>query len=413
MAMSSESELEGRVPIVASALDWERTGLLRFPEDEDDQRPSSPHCGCGNNIKFCCPSSNGLGVLSTAFFILTTSLMTIPLPFALTKTGFANGILLLILIPAVAAYTSILINRCWIILLERWPEKYRDQLVRTPYPAIGREAGGYFWEVLVWVCVSVANFANAVVALLLSSSALDTLLPGNQPRRLWLLPSTVIVMPMALLGTPKNSWPLSWLGGGAQLLTTVSSLVSISLLLVAHTPPLISASATSMLNATLATSTTPVVATATPGHHHWPHHHPTTITGFWVGASTILFTYSGMAVFPTLQHDMKKPRRWPLAISIAYIIAVVLSLAVAIPGFVVFGNWSRPNMLWTVDCFQSPAARTAGLVAAGFLVVSGVCDTALSLFPVEQDFEEIFQLSKTSKIFNSPLSLLTQSQNCG
>eukprot|EP00117_Sycon_ciliatum_P044891 scpid82957/ scgid32323/ len=205
--------------------------------------------------------AKGLGVLSTSFFILTGVLFTIPLPYALLQTGLISGVLLMSVLPLTMVYMAVLLGRCWIMMLRRWPERYSGERVRRPFPAIGRAAGGPFWDVAVRISVNLTNFGVTVVDLLVATSTIQILLPHHFSDRVWLLFCTAAMMPFVWLGTPMESWLVGWLGGLMGLAASVMLLVTVIVGgLAPSVAPTTAAAAvsviTSALPATVTTTTT-------------------------------------------------------------------------------------------------------------------------------------------------------------
>ena len=120
-----------------------------------------------------------IGVPSTVFFIVTGVMLTIPLPVALKQTGLISGLMIMFVIAGTISYMSVALGRCWIILQERWPDKYGPNvLVRRPYPSIAFEAtNSRFITYAVEVAIDITNFGVGVVDLLISAQSLDILIP--------------------------------------------------------------------------------------------------------------------------------------------------------------------------------------------------------------------------------------------
>lgn len=52
------------------------------------------------------------------------------------------GLVLICVCAMISAYTGVILGECWMIVKNRFPEKYDTHHIRYPYPAIGYEAGG-------------------------------------------------------------------------------------------------------------------------------------------------------------------------------------------------------------------------------------------------------------------------------
>ena len=336
----------------------------------------------------------GLGVVETSFFILTGVLFTIPLPYALKQTGFYSGIMLMIVLPFIMIYMAILLGRCWIMLLEMWPERYTGHRVRRPFPAIGREAGGRPWELIVWVSVNVANFGVTVVDLLVAAEGLELLVPHHISFRVWLLLCTAIMLPFVWLGSPMDSWMVGWGGGLLGLFASVSLLVSVIVAGVTSVAPATTmAPITTDINVTMPT-TSPMV----PVTFSMPQTLDVTFSSFWLGTSTQIFTYAGMSIFPSLQHDMRKPRNWPYAVLLSYSFIAVFAMATATTGLQFFGPLTNPNVLLNIDCRSASSAHILAKLCSVLYIIVSLCNGVVGVLPITQDAEEILKLPASKSL---------------
>ncbi|VDM80125.1 unnamed protein product [Strongylus vulgaris] len=62
------------------------------------------------------------------------------------------------------------------------------------------------------------------------------------------------------------------------------------------------------------------------------------LQNFFMAYGTIVFAYGGHGVFPTIQHDMKKPRLFARSVWVAYILILFYYLSVGIGGYLVYGG---------------------------------------------------------------------------
>ena len=115
---------------------------------------------------------------------------------------------------------------------------------------------------------------------------------------------------------------------------------------------------------------------------------------FWIGASTLIFAFAGLSIFPTFQHDMKEPKRWPIAALSAYAIIVSFGAITAIVGYEVFGLATTDDILENVKCHgPHPAALLARVTSAIFVAVY-LCNGVVAFIPVTADIEEGFSLPR-------------------
>ena len=54
------------------------------------------------------------------------------------------GLVLIAVCALISAYTGVILGRCWVIIKDRFPDKYAKDHIRYPYPAIGFEAAGIY-----------------------------------------------------------------------------------------------------------------------------------------------------------------------------------------------------------------------------------------------------------------------------
>ncbi|KAK8786900.1 hypothetical protein V5799_023323 [Amblyomma americanum] len=105
----------------------------------------------------------------------------------------------------------------------------------------------------------------------------------------------------------------------------------------------------------------------------WPRAPPSiSVTGYFRGFGTIMFSYGGAAMFPTIQNDMKQRSRFPLAVAYATIALVALYVVMAILGYLTFGNSVNPNILTSIgDGPVSIAVQLLFIVhlVTGFLII--------------------------------------------
>ena len=328
-----------------------------------------------------------LGVSSTTFFIVTGVMNTIPLPFALKQSGLISGVLLMLFVAASMVYMAVVLGRCWVIMAERWPEHYANKQIRRPYPTIAQAAGGRLWFYLVGISVNVTNIGTAVVDLLVTVATIQILAPGHFSDRIWLLLCTAASLPFVWLGRPMESWTVGWAGGITGIVGTLLLLAGVVVAGVLPAPP--TPSPTSVVtNASVVVGGEALASTVLHAAEGVTTNVPVTFQSFWIGVSTLSFTFAGMSIFPSLQHDMQEPRQWWRSVIIAYVIITVLCLVTAVMGFEYFGQNTMDNIIGNVQCQGSHTAVVIAKVVSVIFIVQFLCNAIVSILPVVQDFEE-------------------------
>lgn len=352
-----------------------------------------------------------LSVSSTTFFIVTGVMNVIPLPFALKQVGLISGVLIMAALSFAMIYMSVVIGRCWLILLERWPERYANKQVRRPFPAIAEEARGKRWAFLVGFSVNVTNIGTAVVDLLVTANTIQILLPHHLSDRVWVLICTAASLPFVWLGRPMESWTVGWAGGLTGIFGTLLLLAGIVVAGTSANDGHHSSTVTMATPATTAVNSSLLMGQSAPGllaaRQGSTPDPAVTFKSFWLGMSTLSFTFAGMSIFPSLQHDMRQPRQWPQAIIVAYIIIAALCISTALTGFEYFHGDTLANIIGNVSCVKDlHAAKVLADIISVIFIIQFLCNAIVSILPVVQDFEQLLN----DRVF--PGDFQTESKYC-
>jgi vesicular inhibitory amino acid transporter len=129
------------------------------------------------------------------------------MPKAMLGSGWA-GVAMILGCCVLSAYCGIRLSSCWMIILDK-----NDNLrhgVRDPYPVIAMEAGGKIGKYLIEVVSYVQLFGVAVIFLLIASHNFANLL-NMLPLHFcdWAIIIVVLMIPVAMFGTPKDFWPIA------------------------------------------------------------------------------------------------------------------------------------------------------------------------------------------------------------
>ncbi|XP_072165258.1 uncharacterized protein [Diadema setosum] len=298
--------------------------------------------------------AKGLGVFTTGLFLVGEVAGTgvLALPRAVVDTGWI-GLFLIAVAACMLGYTGIILGRCWTIVKERFPEKYGGH-TRYPYPAIGSEAFGKVGRYSVRFCVIFTMFGASVVFLLLAADNMHSLVGKSLNFCQWPPIIAACLMPLCWLGTPKDFWIVatgaSMSTGLAALLLVVQSVIEIP---------------------------------AEPPNHTSP-----TVISFLTAFGTIVFAFGGHGAFPTIQHDMRDPRRFYLSICLGYCTTFLIYIPVAAAGYFVFGDkfieLNTDNILYVIS---KGAIHT---VVTVMIMMHLVLSFVICINPVFQEIEEAF-----------------------
>lgn len=302
-------------------------------------------------------SVKGLTVLTAAIFVVgeMAGSGVLSLPKAVLDAGWF-GLVMILLCAVMSAYTGVILGRCWTILQDRF-EEYREQ-TRYPYPAIGYEAFGNVGRYLVSFCVNATLFGVGTVFLLIASENIEELLASVHKDVSFciLLPFIALCLwPITWLGTPKDFWVVGIMAMAATATACFCMFVQI---LVDRDP------------------------------HHKPAYPSTDFGKFFLSFGVILFAFGGHAAFPTVQHDMKEPKKFSKSVAIAYSIIVCMYFPVSAAGYFVYGENNKDSILSVVS---DSWLRTIALILITVHLVMGFI---IVINPFSQEVEDLLQIDK-------------------
>uniref|UniRef100_A0A915MGG4 Amino acid transporter transmembrane domain-containing protein n=1 Tax=Meloidogyne javanica TaxID=6303 RepID=A0A915MGG4_MELJA len=113
-------------------------------------------------------------------------------------------------------------------------------------------------------------------------------------------------------------------------------------------------------------------------------------SNYFLALGTFLFSYGGHPGFPTIQHDMKKPKEFTKASIIAFLILSMLYLPVCILGYIVYGNSLRESIMNSIQNVW--IQHTASFLITGhaifsiIIVINPINQIAEKKFFVPQEF---------------------------
>uniref|UniRef100_A0A131YWW9 Solute carrier family 32 (Vesicular inhibitory amino acid transporter) n=1 Tax=Rhipicephalus appendiculatus TaxID=34631 RepID=A0A131YWW9_RHIAP len=267
------------------------------------------------------------------------------LPYSIVETGWV-GLFLIIASAFASGYSGWKLGACWTILEERWVE-YRAH-VRDPYPSIAFRAYGKWAKLFTSTVQIMGLFGYGSVFILLSAELVMDVMRQFFGEKVtltfcyWLIIISAAMGVLMLLGTPKD---FGFAAFGAMGATAAAFLIVVGV----------------------------CCARMHDGRAAFPRHPPHIgLAMFFRGFGTIMFSYGGAAMFPTIQNDMRDRSRFPMAVAYATIALVGLYVVMATLGYLTFGNEVGANILMSIgDGGVSIAVQLLFIVhlITGFLII--------------------------------------------
>ncbi|THG19947.1 hypothetical protein TEA_021568 [Camellia sinensis var. sinensis] len=260
-------------------------------------------------------------------------------PYALKEGGWWS-LTILIILGIITCYTGVLLKRC----LESSPGL-------ETYPDIGQAAFGVPGRVcLASSCVEYLIMMSDNLSALFSNAQINFNGIHLDSYQMCTIISTLFILPTVWL---RNLSLLSYISVGG-VFTAV--LVSLCLLWVGVVDQV--------------------------GFH--PIGLPLNLAKLPVTIGLFGFCFGCHSIFPNIYSSMKKPSQFPSVLTISFVTSGVLYAAVAICGFLMFGNSTKSQFT-----LNMPPQFIASKVAAWTTVVAPVTKYALTITPVAFSLEEL------------------------
>uniref|UniRef100_A0A915CZ94 Amino acid transporter transmembrane domain-containing protein n=1 Tax=Ditylenchus dipsaci TaxID=166011 RepID=A0A915CZ94_9BILA len=280
----------------------------------------------------------------------------VALPTAIVQCQLWLGLVLLFVMATIGIVSAVLLGKCWVILVRRFPA-YRTHC-RKPYAEIGMRALGPKAKYLVMFCVNFTLFGVTTVFLLLSAKNIRDFLLAffnyDLDFCLIILIVALILLPITLPKSPKDFWPVIFIGmlctGVAFWLIIVGSALDYSECSAAREMPQLK-----MSNLLLA-------------------------------LGTIRFTYGGHSGFPTIQHDMKDPSNFTKASVLAISLITAFNYLVVTISSLSYGNSLRDSVINSMQTLW--LQQTVNLM----ITLHCLLTVTLVINPLNQSVEELFQI---------------------
>jgi len=108
------------------------------------------------------------------------------------------------------------------------------------------------------------------------------------------------------------------------------------------------------------------------------------VINLFVGLGTIVFAWGGHSTFPTIQHDMKRPKDFNKSILLAFSVATLFYLIVIVVGTITYGNSIRDSI---INNLQTPWINQAVNI---LISVHCILSTLIMINPLNLEAEEFF-----------------------
>ncbi|KAI6226505.1 Amino acid transporter, transmembrane family-containing protein [Aphelenchoides fujianensis] len=222
------------------------------------------------------------------------------------KTGF----IICALITVISTISAIYLGICWRILVRNWPE-YREH-TRKPYAEIAGSAIGPLTKLLASLSVNITQFGIVVVYFLLSARNihdwLSTYFPNIPGPCVWVLvmgamqvlllfstdySSFCSMYPFSFLKSPEDFW----LAIVASMLCTLAAVVLV------------------ITGSFIDYDVCHAVSEQAAVRMH----------NVFLGMGTVVFAWGGHSTFPSIQHDMRKPRDFTYTSFLAFSIVTIMA----------------------------------------------------------------------------------------
>ncbi|CAD5216908.1 unnamed protein product [Bursaphelenchus xylophilus] len=305
---------------------------------------------------------SGMGWVVTGLFVAgeLAGAGMIALPLSVRALGFYFGNAFLLLSGCMAAYTSIILGRSWLIVQKHWPE-YRHHC-RDPYAQIGFRSYGVWMKRLVEISVNLGMFGMAVIFVVVSSKNVNDAVKQFAALKLdycfAAVIITMIITPFTMLKSPKDFWWAMMLSIGCTIAAVILAFCG----------------ATSDLRTCDDTLTVP----------HFEY------TAAFTSLGNVMLAYGGHACFPTIQNDMRQPQKFGLASILAYFIITMLYSPISLVANLAYNANLAPSVInnLQIEWIQESVniLITVHCITTVILVMNPVMQTVEEIMGAPDDF---------------------------
>lgn len=115
--------------------------------------------------------------------------------------------------------------------------------------------------------------------------------------------------------------------------------------------------------------------------------------GLLLAAGILVYSPAGHSFYPALMQKMEEPEKFPICIRRAYLAACILYLAIAVPGYCLFGNMTQPSAVSNIGVdltlVQIPGLGWMNSFAALTMAVKMIPSQSLTLVPLTSALEDL------------------------
>ncbi|CAD5208416.1 unnamed protein product [Bursaphelenchus xylophilus] len=265
--------------------------------------------------------THGMHWLTTGIF-LTGELAgagVIALPLAVRNQGFYYGMVAAVVLLLMCAYTSIILGRSWMILLKHWPAYHSH--CKNPYAEIGKRAMGRYMKNFVEIVLNYGMFAVGALLIVIVAKGVGDMIKAftetNFSYCYNVLIVSLIILPSFYLRSPEN---FHWIINAGMVCTVVAIILAMIGI---------------VKDAFLCDLGIKEVELT-----------PLRVAG---GFGTLFFAYGGHAVFPSVQHDMKKPYLFSRSSNLAYTLVALMYFPLMIAANYVYGDNIQPSIINNIN----------------------------------------------------------------